>query len=200
MKISYQSKQQGIISIFVDEEPWKDIHSSIFGKKPAFPRQVASMEEWVEFFHTSEYQGALKFVMRRLSLQAQLSIELTCKLSEKLVSEHTTNRVLTECTRLGYLDDASTLHIYIQGLLRRGYGPQAILPKLLRKKIPFQHAKEMIERLNETTDHIPKIRHLLETKFRSRDLSDHASKQKTIASLLRKGFSFDDIKQALSSK
>jgi regulatory protein len=195
MKISYKVKQKGVMTLLLDEEPWRDIHNSIFGRRPPFPRQVNSQDEWNEIFQAAEYAGALKFVMRRLSMRNHLGTELAGKLKDCLVSDKIIEKTLVECTRLGYLDDNVTLQAYVQSLLRKGYGPRAILPKLLRKQIPYQQACELIEQLDEKV-HVQRICHLLETKYRSKKLEEFSDRQKTIASLMRKGFSLNDIKQA----
>jgi len=62
-------------------------------------------------------------------------------------------------------------------------------------------SSEMIQRLasewNNPDEELEAIEHLLKTRYCSKDLSDSKIRRKVIASLARKGYSFDQIQAVI---
>lgn len=187
----------GVLNLYVDEELWREIHTAIFGRKPKLPMNCQSLNELKEQFAILEYRAATVYVLKRLSMKPYLTAELEKRMEERLVSSETIQRVITECQRLGYLNDQEWLDSFVRRHLARNLGPMAILMKLRAKGISQTIAQQLLDKFDHGEGRKERIHHLLATRYRSRDLSDFHTREKVIASLIRKGFSFSDIKDAI---
>ena len=56
---------QSFWEILIDGEKWREVHRTIFGRKPKLPC-VPSRADWQEAFDAFEYQKAKYFVLWRL--------------------------------------------------------------------------------------------------------------------------------------
>jgi regulatory protein len=182
--------------LFIDEEEWKTLHVSIFGRNPKFGI-FSSQEELIEKFSVLEYKGSRNFIIRRLALKNYHSQELSAALKRRGVSCDTVDRVICEFLQQGYLNDEAWLASYIRGLRLQRFGFNSILLKLRHKGIPKESAllaiSEIKENEGEGQDERASIDKLLETRYKNRDLSVKKERDKVIAALMRKGYGLDDI-------
>lgn len=201
MKFSYSPKTgyRNILILFIDEDPWKEIHTTIFGRKPSLPQRCNSQEEFEEQFSILEYKASLQYALKRLSMKTHSSAELKKNLVQRCVAEDTATKVIDECMRLGYLNDQVWMEGYVRGLLSKKLGPQAIIFKLRLKGVQEDVARGVLEQFDSGDAPKRRIEGLLQSKYRSKDLTDFKSREKVIASLMRKGFSFDDIREAMQA-
>lgn len=198
MKIEILPKDgyRGVFSVYIEEEFFTDIHASIFGKKP---KLTFHLEDLHEQFFQQEYLKVKAFVLRRLSQRNYSSFELKKKLKECLVSTRSIEGVLDECRHLGYLDDQSWLEGYISTLQIKKMGPRAIMMKLQSKGVPEEAYLAILAKVVTPENQLERIVKLLETRYKTRDLTDYKEKQKVIASLLRKGFDFELISSCVNN-
>lgn len=197
--ITFEKKEGrfGVLTIIVDGEPWRDIHSHIFGRKPALCAK--SLTELESQFPIFEYRGALGYTLKRLALKGQPSSELIKSLKERLVSDETIHRIITECQQQGYVNDRDWVESFIRRQMAKNLGSQAILMKLKAKGVSPDLTMDILSRLDNPELQKERIRHLLETRYRTKDLSDYNTRSKVISALSRKGFSFDDIREVVST-
>lgn len=97
---------------------------------------------------------------------------------------------------LGLLDDERFARSYVDELLRRKHlSKSGLKTALLQKGV----ARDVIEVVLEDVqiDPVEQIRELLSTKFKNRDLSDEKQKTRTVNALLRLGYRFSEINEAL---
>lgn len=186
-------------SLFINGDLWRKAHVSILGRFPKFTG--TSKEELDEQFNTLECKGAKNFLLRRLAMKNYHSTELIAALAKRGVDEAVSLPLLDEFSRQGYLNDEGWLNSYIRSLRQQRFGFKAIEMKLRVKGIEGEEARSAVSRIRESegeeeNEHHSIVR-LLETRYRSRDLSDKKEKQKVIAGLMRKGFALDDIFEAL---
>ncbi len=198
MKIEVLPKDgcRGVFSVYIDDDFFKDIHFSIFGKRPKFVFHSGDLEEQ---FSQQEFLKAKAFVLRRLSQRNYSSFELKKALKERHVSPQSIDKVLDECRHLGYLDDQSWLEGYITTLQMKKMGPRAIMMKLQSKGVPEEAYSAVLSEIVTPDTQFERIAKLLETRYRSRDLTDYKEKQKVIASLLRKGFDFEVVNNCINN-
>lgn len=198
MKITFEPTpgKKNTLTLLIDGEPLHQLHTTIFGKRPKPPK--ATSETWDGAFALWELQRAKVYALGRLAKKNQPSVELSRALRERLISETTITKIIDECQRLGYINDADWIESFVRVQLSRKKGPDAILNKLRAKGIPLDAAKAALEAFSTPESLRENIQTLLSTKYRSRDLTDYKEKQKVIASLIRKGFAFDDILSSLS--
>lgn len=200
MKITFgprESRRNQLI-IFIDDEPWKEFHTTILGKKISFPQGNKTLDELTAGFQKLEYKGALRHALKRLTQKSQHSSELKKNLERYLVSSETIEAVIEECQRLGLLNDTYVLESLVKSLMAKKMGPRAIVFKLRNKGISQDLAEELVEKYDDGDLRKERIVQLLQTRYRRRDLSDFHERDKVIAALMRKGFSFNDIRSVLA--
>jgi regulatory protein len=198
VKFSCRSKEgcRFVITIFVDDEPWMDIHTKIFGRNFSLPL-FNTLEQLQEHFKALEYARAKKYTLDRLAMRSYPSMQLKKLLEKNLVSAPTIEKILKEFARLGYLNDEEWIERFIKSHLARHAGPQMIIAKLINKGISPQEAEKRVERFIDGNDIQKSIQHLLKTKYKNRCLTDYREKQKVFAALVRKGFDSHAIKTAI---
>jgi regulatory protein len=198
MKVSYwvKDRNKGIGEIKVDGEPWREVSVSIFGKRPEIP-ECQSLEDLEKELQNLERKGALKYAIWRLSSKNYLVIELKKKLKEKGVRNLIIEEVIAKCKDYGYLNDQSYIEGYIRQQILRKKGPQFIIQKLITKGISKEKAQELLSELDSESTHTDSIKNLLETRYKTKNLSDFRERQKVVLSLLRRGFSLESIQSSI---
>lgn len=197
MKITIEAdrEKKDIYHLLVEEEPWAQFHKRIFGTRPKF--LAKNINELCEEFVEKEWSLAKNFALRCLARKSYHSQELKRLLEECLVNEAIVDEVIDECRQLGYLDDEDLIQRVMQREKLRKDGPQKILWKIRRKGIVDEQIESKLEESYPVEEQIAQIKRLLETRYRSKDLTLPKEKQKIIAALSRKGFAFEVIQQAL---
>lgn len=183
--------------IIIDGEKWRDVHRTVFGAKPRFPT-IPIGSDVETLFDEYEYRRTKNYALWRLSKQSYHSEQLSKMLRERLVQEKTIHRVLTELQEAGFLNDEAWLNAFINSQQKR-YGLPIILSKLRLKGISRQTIQQLSENCKDPDEEMRAIQHLLQTRYRSKDLKDYKTRQKVFAALMRKGFTIDQIKLALQT-
>lgn len=145
----------------------------------------------------SDYQKAKSYVIRIFAKKNYASFELRKKLDEHSFSDDIAERLIDEFTEAGYIDDNAWLKNFIRLESARKHGSGVVLQKLLQKNPP-EELLEQARTLLEEEDHSDQIRKLLETRYRTRNLNDYREREKTIGSLVRRGYRFEDIKETIA--
>ena len=106
------------------------------------------------------------------------------------------NRICDRLEELGLLDDERYARTYAGELLRNKHmSARGIRQQLAMKGIAHDIAEVVVEELE--LDPVENILELLQTKYRTRDLTDDKQRRRTIAALARLGYSQSDIYSAL---
>lgn len=95
---------------------------------------------------------------------------------------------------LGLVDDRAYAKRLVVNLSEANVSDREIARKLFAKGVPRAIADEAIEELSPNP--VAQIAELLKTKYRNR-LQSEDGVRKTYAALIRKGFSYGDVKEAL---
>lgn len=197
IEVRKKESRRGVLIIGIDGDDWREIHTSIFGQSPNFPDEITSLDEWSEAFHALEYKKARYYALKRLSEKAYYSGELTKSLRERLISPSTIERVIENCRELGFLNDEDWIDAFVRGQIRKRASSSAIAWKLQEKGVPTAQAKRAAREKNSPSNEKESIQHLLNTRYRSRDLQERHEREKVIASLIRKGFQYNSIREAM---
>lgn len=195
IRIEADGEKKDIFTLFVDEEPWAQFHKRIFGKKPQF--LAKNLTELCEEFVEKEWALARNFAIKCLAKKSYHSRELKRLLEESLVNEAIIDEVILECRQMGYLDDEDLINRVVQRDKARRDGPRKILWKICRKGIHDEGIEKQVEATYPEDEQLMQIKKLLETRYRTRDLTSPSEKQKVAAALARKGYSFELINQVL---
>ncbi len=180
-------RQRSVLIILVDEEECRHIHTDIYGNPPPLPF-VPTREALIDTLNQLERQGARKYVFNKLARRSYPSAELEKLLIDRLVSEQTITSILNECKQNGYINDQEWTERFIAGQVRKGHGPHLIQQKLRAKGVSAQTPPD---------DQNQQIQTLLQTKYRNKDLKNPKERQKVTASLARRGFDFEAIRNEL---
>ncbi|MDP1879891.1 MAG: regulatory protein RecX [Parachlamydiaceae bacterium] len=198
IEVKPHHNRKELFIIYIDGEPWREIHSTIFGKHPKFS-SVQNQEQWENFFHSYEYKRVKGYVTWRLSSLSYHSEQLEKLLRERLVPLDLIQQVIQEHKDIGALDDDLWMQRFLQQQQKK-YGLKHIIQKLYAKGF----SRETLETISQSSDdgsdqaqELNVIKKLLISRYRSKDLTQYKEKQKVIASLMRKGFSYDCIKEAM---
>jgi regulatory protein len=200
MKITMQPKdgEYGILTIHLDDEPWRDIQTAIFGRKPDLPDACLSQDEWEEKFLDIEKACAKKYVLKRLVSKDQPTTELRKVLKERLVSPDVIDWVIAYFERHGYINDEEWTTEYITRQQSRKIGPRVIALKLMAKGIPQEKAQQAVDSFFQQNEQKTVILQLLLSKYKAKNLQDFHVRHKITSSLIRKGYDLGEIREAIS--
>ena len=117
------------------------------------------------------------------------------KLCHAGFSEAASSAAVLRMIELDLVNDERYAARMCESLSASGSSKREIFAKMLYRGIPSQIAKECVFS-EDGEDEVEKIKSLLDTKYASK-LATEEGVQKVFAALIRKGFSFSDVKDAL---
>lgn len=195
MNLSFKPGKLNKIHIYVDEEyrltvddvfwfssPWHNL-------KEIEPEELAALEEAVG--SRRAFNAALDLLSRRDHTKQELLRKLTVKHSEEAA-----RAAVARAEELGYIDETRFAENYAEELYtRKHFGARRIVQELLRKGISREIAENVAENLDKDDEN--RIIVLLRGKYRTA-LSDEKGRRRAINGLLRMGYSYSEIRAALS--
>ncbi len=143
---------------------------------------------------TPEFDRALATSFRILGKKMYSVEEIRTKLIGFTYSEDIVEQVLEKLLELRYLDDYEYADLIVTSYKSRGYGKMRIREELYKRKLSSSIISEKTRDFSVDYD---KILSLFDTKLRG-DISDYKQNEKAKASLVRKGFSYDEINTGFS--
>jgi regulatory protein len=177
--------------IWIDDEIEREIHTSIFGKKPSLPTQIClTLTDWKEIFDQWEYKRVKNYVIWRLSAQSYHSEQLKKLLKEKLVQSKTIQKVMQEMAC--YLNDEDWIASFMRTYEKK-LGLRAILVKLQSKGLSQKTLNQIKEQWDQPVREREGILYLLQHRYQRQNLNDYLIRRKIIMTLMRKGYSYDQI-------
>lgn len=182
--------------IVVEDTVWREVHTTIFGRHPVFP-QILSLDHLQEVFDEFEIKKVRAYLLWRLSCQSYHSDQLRKMLSERLVQQKTIEHNIKQFVALGLLNDEAWLETFVR-LQKSRMGTRLIIAKLKSKGITEKSLRALSLEKDEEDKHleIEAMVTRLRTKFGRRDLTQAKERQKVFCFFLRKGYEYDQIKQA----
>lgn len=139
------------------------------------------------------YQRALDAAAKQLSYRALSAQQLQDKLLEKGFPEEAAAYALAWLTERGLMDDGRLAESLVRSYERRGYGQMRIRQELKKRGI---ERETMDGALEDFTADLSKMTALLDKRLRG-DLSDRKEVDKAVAALQRRGYRWEDIREAL---
>ena len=120
--------------------------------------------------------------------------DLERKLQEKGASEAEARYASEWLEAIGAINDADYAVLLAQHCARQGYGPARVREKLYEKGVPRELWDDALDSLPDPAERIDRF---LEHKLRGNPL-DEKEKKRLSDALLRRGFSWSDIKAGLN--
>ena len=144
---------------------------------------------------SAEYERARKRAMYLLGSRPYSTAALREKLLNNYTGE-TTERVIEDMTRYGFLDDEEYARRLASSIIKgKKYGLRRAKAEMRRKGVPDELIEQALdeygsEEINES------LTQLVRKKYADR-IADREERQKVIAALARRGYGFGEIKTAI---
>ncbi len=138
-------------------------------------------------------EDAKKRALRLLEKRDYSRKMLMDKLTEKGASEEDAREVADWLCELGVIDDARFAELVVRHYAQKGYGEKRIREELYRRGIDRELWEDALAALPRADD---AVYLLLRSRLKARDASPEAL-QKAQSYLLRRGYSYGEIRAAL---
>jgi SOS response regulatory protein OraA/RecX len=176
------------LHVNLNGEPWRELASSMLKGASGLSASYSSLQVWMNTWEEWEAKRVKSMAYYKLSKKRYFAEELRKDLLELGFLEGKVDAVLQELTSFGYLNDEEGLESFIQRGIRTGKGPQWIKYKLLEKGMNLPQNFE---------EYYPKeVREANILAFVNKNKKE---KRKVIASLVRKGFSLNEVISAYNN-
>ena len=159
---------------------------SLFAGRELAPEELERLRAAAALSRCKEHAAAL------LAYRAMSAGELERKLVEKGESPENAAAAVARLAELGALDDESYARSVARHYAAKGWGPARVREELRRRFVPREFWEDAMA---ETDDEGETLDRLL--RRRLRDPSDPAERRKAADAMRRRGFSWEEIKEAM---
>lgn len=197
MILSVKQGNANKIHIYVDDEYRATVDSDYWYSEKYRNLKEINEEELTELLDTVSFRRAYNKGLDFLSRRPYGTKELIKKLCEKGHEKEASEKACERLTELGLLNDEEFARILANELLeRKNYSIKRIKQELFFKGID----REIVENTVDLLDNDPKNRIILVIKKKYiNKINDEKGKKRTIDALMRLGYSYSDIKNALNT-
>ncbi len=144
------------------------------------------------------YRKARAMVLRWLSYRQRSRRETETYLKSKGLEDAVVDGVLTEMADYGYIDDIKFTEEFLQGSLRRGFGPRRARLELLNKGVDANLVEEGLKRFFNPEDDYLRAKDLLGKRHGLSVKMSEKEIRKNAAFLSRRGFHDEVIRKVLN--
>lgn len=199
-KITQQKRDTERFNIYLDEKYAFSVHESVLVKFELGKGKV--LEEWLihELMYADEIEKAFNRALHYLGFRMRSEHEVKEKLSEQGFGQAVILEAIVKLRRLGFLNDETFSKALMETQKRTtGQGPRAIRQKLQQKGIDKTLQEQILDTYTDD-DQLAVATKMAEKELRKTKTESPQQKELRIQqSLLRKGFSYEIIKEALQS-
>ena len=159
-----------------------------------FTGRELSDEEFAAIGDAAGLGRAKERALRIIGTRPISERELYDKLIEKGESEFHAAAVIARFIELGLINDGEYARMLVRHYAAKGYGLRRIKDELYRHKVSRGHWEDALEEMPETDEALDK---LLASRMRGAPTSDKITVKKASDALLRRGYSWEEIRSAL---
>lgn len=193
MKITYKKGKGDKIHLSADGEYVLTVDETFFYTLGIKENQEVTSSEFNEIAHKIGERRAYNQAVSYLSRRDHTEREITEKLKLKGYGSYS-EEVCSKLKMQGYLDDERFAKMYIRELMNlKNYGKKRLQQELVRKGVDREIISEL---LAETEIPEDRLKEIIRKKY-LRNLDTEKGVQKTINALLRLGYSYGEIRDAL---
>ena len=197
MKLTVKDGKNGKIHIYLDGEYRATVDRDWWYSEKYRNTKEITEDELTELISSVSFRRAYNKALDFLSRRPYSEKEIKRKLKEKDFNESAIEYAVNRLKELSLIDDVHYAELVSEHLYtNKHFGEKRIMQELLFRGIDRETAQNAILALDK--DSINSIVLLLEHKFKGK-FSDEKGKQRTVAALLRYGYSYSDIKTAFQS-
>jgi regulatory protein len=151
-------------------------------------------ETYKSLYEACQYYKAKEKAAQLLSARPLSSGELRQKLTEKGISPEHSEKAVAWLEGLGLVNDAEYALLVVRHYAAKGYGTARIKNELYRHRVPKSLWEEALEQMPDNGD---RVQRFINSRLKGAKPDDRERK-KLAEALLRRGFSWDEIKSAIS--
>ena len=193
MKISHTKGRGKKIHLLLDDEYQITTDIDFWAEHYFKDGTEITQEEWESLIDSIYYKKAVDKCYDLLSRRDHSVKELKTKLL-RTVDEKNADKAIEKMLELGYLDDEKYARNLVKYLAQtRNMSKNHIKQEMFKRGIPNEIIILVME--DYEFDNVSCVVDLILTKYRNK-LNNEDGNKKVIASLMRKGFSYSDIKNA----
>lgn len=193
MKISHTKGRGKKIHLLLDDEYQITTDIDFWAEHYFKDGSEITQEEWESLTDSIYYKKAVDKCYDLLSRRDHSVKELKTKLL-RTVDEKNADKAIEKMHELGYLDDEKYARNLVKYLAQtRNMSKNHIKKEMFKRGIPNEIINSVME--DYEFDNVSCVVDLILTKYRNK-LNNEDGNKKVIASLMRKGFSYSDIKNA----
>lgn len=193
MKISHTKGRGKKIHLLLDDEYQITTDIDFWAEHYFKDGTEITQEEWESLIDSIYYKKAVDKCYDLLSRRDHSVKELKTKLL-RTVDEKNADKAIEKMLELGYLDDEKYARNLVKYLAQtRNMSKNHIKQEMFKRGIPNEIINSVME--DYEFDNVSCVVDLIMTKYRNK-LNNEDGNKKVIASLMRKGFSYSDIKNA----
>lgn len=195
MKLTYKKGNGDKIHIHIDGEYRLTVDEMYFASLYLKDGQDISEDEYSVLEETVNIRRAYNCAVSLLSRRDHSKNELLRKLKEKGCSDGA-EAALEKLEKSGYIDDERFCRLFTSELVRlKGYGKRRIEQELFLKGVDRDTIHTVLDEFTFDRDALSDI---IKRKYLSK-MSDEKSVQKAINALMRLGYSYGEIRDALKN-
>lgn len=195
MKLNFKEGKGDKIHILIDGEYKFTVDKTYFALMGLYQNKEIDDEELEEISLNISRRRAFNQAVSYLSRRDHSKRELIMKLRQKGFGEYA-EEVTDKLESDGYIDDERFARMFVRELINvKKYGKKRIEQELYKKGI----SRDIISLVLDETEIEPEnLTEIIKKKY-LRCLSDEKGVKRTVASLMRKGYSYGEIKTALEN-
>lgn len=194
-KIAQQAKQRDRYSVFVDEKYAFSLSEQALLDSKLTSRQELTKEQVAEYKQLSADDNLYNRTLRWIAMRPRSVWETEFYLKRKEGSPEQIAQIVNKLSMLGFLDDKSFAEAFVHDRRTlRSMSSRRLQLELKKKRVPSDIIDEVLS--EDETDEPTMLRQLI---IRKRQQSKYRDDElKLMQYLARQGFSYGDIKDALS--
>ncbi len=191
-----RTRRKGLSQLYIDGEEAMKLDTFTLEANGIKIGQSLTDEELFGLIKKSEAHRASEKALYLLEYRARSKKELIDKVSE-VASKETAEQTADRMEELGLIDDREFARVFVRQLFSvKKFGKRRVVQELRIKGISSEIIDEVIEEYED--EPIEKIKMLLEKKYRG-FADDEKIKRRAVSALQRYGYSFDEIREGMSS-
>ena len=195
MKLTYKKGKGDKIHISIDGEYALTVDEMYFASLYLKDGQEISEQEYAELEKTVNIRRAYNCAVSLLSRRDHSKKELMRKLKEKGYSKGA-EAAVEKLANSGYVDDERFCRLYASELIRlKGYGRKRVEQELNLKGVDREIISGVLDEISFDTDRLSDI---IKRKYLAK-MTDEKGRQKAFNALLRLGYSYSEIRDALEN-
>lgn len=190
--------KQGRLALFFDDEFKFSVDLETIAEFALQKDKSFTDDEYENLFHETQYKKAKEKAFKLLGYKSYTRYLLKQRLLREEFNEEVVEEVLCRTEELGFINDVDYARRCAADLLNfKKYSLSRIRQELRHRGVSDFDIDEALENLIEEVDPQEQITQLIQKKY-LKYLSDEKGRRKTVNALLRLGYNYSQIRQAMN--